>query len=1000
MLVRLCLPMSTKPAVSDDVVLRLLDGELRPLIQGRIRLSQHERMLYATDASIYQMTPLAVVHPADLGEIPIIARFCFERGIPMLPRGGGTSLPGQCVNRAVVIDYSPTCRRLLEVHQQERWCLVEPGITIDELNRQLLPTGLFFAPDPATAAQCAIGGCIGNNAAGARSIRYGRTSENVMELEVVLADGRSAKLGAGAGGRDAVALELARGVMPIVLRNAEQIRQRFPRTARRNAGYALDMILKQMDGGKSAEDIDMTPLLCGSEGTLAITIRAKLKLHPITRAKGLAIISFLTLEDAITAVPACVATDCTAVELIDDVVLEAARGNTECRRYMDLLADVGGGVPAAVLYVEYQEGTPAEVQAGFARLQAALPGAIMHCHTDTGALLRAWALRKAGEPLLHGLAGHRKPVTCVEDNAVPIENLYRFIEGFKEIVTRHGTRAAYYAHASVGVLHVRPMLDLHDRADRDRLRSIAQEVALWAQRCGGVMSGEHGDGRIRGPLLRQFYGDAIMSAFAEVKRVFDPSALLNPGNITQPGPVESITQNLRILPKDSPLAFVPVVTFFQYGDQEGFGGALEMCNGAGVCRKTAGGAMCPSYRATLDERHSTRGRGNALRLAVSRQGAKKAESRKQKVESRNGEAAWNDRETLATLHLCLSCKACKSECPSNVDISRLKAEYLAQSYKAAGRTPLSAKAFGHVRMLNRLGAAMPAIANYVVNLRVVRWAMEKVLKIDPRRSMPIYEKSLFKQLKNQKSKIKNQKLIVLFPDCFMTYNEPRIGLAAARVLGKLGYDVILPKTGCCGRSLISTGLLGAAIKSADRVIADLRPYIEDPNVAVILVAEPSCLSAFKDDYLQLKCSSSLELRRQLAAKSMLIEDFIDQKWEEHPQRPRLAAAGGAPVLLHAHCHQKAMWTADTSARMLKRLCGARLQVLDTGCCGMAGSFGFTADRYDLSMKIGELSLLPLVRQAAADAIIVAPGTSCRHQIHDGSGRRAIHPIELVDQLLT
>ena len=768
------------------------------------------------------------------------------------------------------------------------------------------------------------------------------------------------------------------------------------------------MILAQIDRGVSAEDIDLVPLLCGSEGTLAITLRAKLKLHPIPKAKGLAIVSYPTLESCLADVPTCVGTACTAVELLDDVVLEAARGNAECRRYLELVPNVTGRPPAAVLYVEYQELTADEVQAGFDRLKAALPGATMVFYVDTGALLKMWALRKAGEPLLHGLAGHRKPVTCVEDNAVPVENLFKFIEGFKQIVTRHGTRAAYYAHASVGVLHVRPMLNLHDAPDRDHLRGIAQEVARWAKECGGVMSGEHGDGRIRGPLLREFYGEQLMRAFGEVKAVFDTKGLLNPGNITNPGPVEAITQNLRILPDGKPIAFPNVETFYDYSDQEGFGGAVEMCNGAGVCRKTAGGSMCPSYRGTLDERHSTRGRGNALRLAIS--GQIGGESRKQKVESRNGEA-WNDPETLQTLHLCLSCKACKSECPSNVDVARLKAEYLAQSYKSAGGAPLSAKAFGRVRGLNALGSSMPVLANFVVNLPPVRALMEKLLKIDRRRSMPRYEKSLFAQLatrpsalkseQNQKSKIKNQKSpqIVLFPDCFMTYNEPRIGLAAERLLRKLGYEVIVPKTGCCGRSLISTGLLGEAIAAADRVVTDLKQYVEDPTVAAILVAEPSCLAAFKDEYLQLKCTTPIELRRSLSEKSMLIEDFIDQKWEQHPNRPAAPAGNGPAVLLHAHCHQKSLWTADTSARLLKRLCGARLKVLDTGCCGMAGSFGFTKDRYDLSMKIGELSLLPMVRSAPADAIIVAPGTSCRHQIHDGTGRTAIHPIELAERLL-
>jgi FAD/FMN-containing dehydrogenase/Fe-S oxidoreductase len=969
----------------------LLQRELAPRVDADFRYSQHERLLFATDASIYQVEPLAVVHPRNVAQVPVIARFCSEHGIALLPRGGGTSLPGQCVNEALVVDYSPTCRSLLEVAADGAWCRVEPGIVLDDLNRLLTPRGVFFAPDPATAAQCAIGGCIGNNAAGARSIRYGRTSENVLELKVCLADGRVTTLGRGAGRHDAVALELARQTAALVQQHGGAIRERFPNTSRRNAGYALDLVLQQLQAGVGSEDLDLTGLLCGSEGTLGITLEAKLKLHPLPRAKGLAIISFPSLEESIEAVQRCLDTGCTAVELIDDVVLEAARGNNECRRYMDLLPDVAAKPPAAVLYVEYQEQSAEAVQSRFAQLREVLRAIVeagrasMREYVDASALLRAWALRKAGEPLLHGLGGHRKPLTCVEDNAVPVENLARFVKGFKEIVQRHGTRAAYWAHASVGVLHVRPMLNLHDAADREHFRAIAQEVARWAQECGGVMSGEHGDGRLRGPLLREFFGEELMRAFRECKRIFDPAGVLNPGIIAEPGPVESLTERLRILPEGRPLAYPQVETYFDY--DEGLGEAAEICSGAGGCRKSAGGTMCPSYRATLDERHSTRGRANALRLAMSGQLAK----------------VWDDPETLETLHLCLSCKACKSECPSNVDVARLKAEYLAQSYRAAGRKPLAAKAFGRVRALSRLGSAMPGMANALMGLAPVRVVLEKVLGIDRRRSMPRYERSLYRQLPGTGSadaRGTHAARVVLFPDCFMTYNEPRIGLAAAEVLQKLGYEVILPKTGCCGRSLISTGLLDEAISAADEVLAQLREQIEDDDVAAIVVAEPSCLSAFKDDYLQLKCKAPLLLRQKLAAKAMLIEEFVEEWWEKHPVRPAPRGDGdGRPVLLHAHCHQKSLWTAETSAKLLRRLCGPRLRVLDTGCCGLAGSFGFTADRYELSMKIGELSLLPLVREAPADAIIVAPGTSCRHQIHDGAARQALHPIELVRELL-
>ena len=992
------LPNTTPPAALSESERAKLAAELEGLLPGRVHFDAHHRMLYSTDASIYQIEPLGVVMPGSIGDLLRLTQHCGQRGIALLPRGGGTSLAGQCTNRAVVVDYSGSCRGVLSLGAAERTCHVEPGITVDELNRWLEAEncGLFFAPDPATAAQASIGGCIGNNAAGAHSIRYGRTSENVAALDVALVTGQRLWLGPGAGRGDPAARDLAQRVAQVVQQYAALIRERFPKTTRRNAGYALDLILAQLDRGITPEDMDLTGLLCGSEGTLAVTLSARLKLHPIPRYKGLAILSFASVAEAISAVAACVGTGACAVELLDDVVLEAARGNTECCRYMDLLSEVNGAAPQAVLYVEYQEtGGMDEVRARFDLLRRALPGAAVGTYIDTPSLSRAWALRKAGEPLLHALAGHRKPVTGVEDNAVPLENLVRFVDGFKQIVTRHGTKAAYYAHASVGVLHVRPLLDLHDPADRDRLRAIAVEVADLARDCGGIMSGEHGDGRIRAPLLERYFGAELMQAFREIKRIFDPAGILNPGHIVAPGPIQSITESLRINPAGPELPWPTVETWFDYSDQEGFSGAVERCNGAGVCRKTAGGTMCPSYRATMDERHSTRGRGNALRLAISGQ---------LPAGNSPGQAAWGDPETLETLSLCLSCKACKTECPSNVDVARLKAEYTAQTYRHLGHVPLQARVFGHVRRLNRLGSIVPGLANWFNALSSVRAIANRLLGLAPQRTLPPFAPSLYRWFASHPRPQTDLAAprVALFADCFITYNEPAIGKAAVSILESLGYAVDLPKVGCCGRSMISTGLLDDAVRSADAVLAQLRPFIDDPQVKAIIVCEPSCLSAMKDDWLQLRLKTDMALRKRLAAKATMPEDFIERFWEKHPRQPRIAAESpplSRPVLLHGHCHQKALWGDDTSSRILRRLLGDRLKVLPSGCCGMAGGFGYTKDRYDVSMKIGEQSLFSLVREADADSLLLAPGTSCRHQIKDGLARPALHPIELLAQLL-
>jgi len=1024
-----------------------LARDLANTVEGEVRFDLHNRMLYATDASLFQVEPIGVVIPSSVDDAVRAIEFCAARGLPMLPRGGGTSLAGQCTNNAVVIDLSVNCRALLGVDAAARVARVEPGVTIDELNEKLAKDGLFFAPDPATSKHANIGGCIGNNAAGARSLLYGRTSENLRSLEVAFADGSRAHLAAGSGLEPSnQAHGLTQRVVEIVARNATLIEARYPKTIRRNAGYGLDLVLQQMKRVLSTEQLDqiaaarvddresarraafeaalssvnLAALLCGSEGTLAFTLGAELLLHPLPKHKGLAVLSFSSLDESIEAVVPILATKPSAVELLDDTIIELAMANTEYRKYVELMPAAPTLPLRAVLYVEYFADTPEELASRFEALRKLVQNAGIQCHTNAGAMLNAWKLRKAGEPLLHGIPGNRKPITFVEDNAVPVENLTTFVKEFRKIVAAHGTRAAYYAHASVGVLHVRPLIDVHDESDRDRMRSIAVQVADLARSLGGVMSGEHGDGRIRTPLVERHFGSELIEAMREVKRAFDPSNLLNPGNVVNiAGPqrsIESMTKRLRIMPDPAPtarqLAVPQVDTFFSYETEHGFDAAVEMCNGAGVCRKKQGGTMCPSYMATLDERHSTRGRGNALRLAITGQFSN------DRTEV-GGPPRWDDRGTIETLDLCLSCKACKTECPSNVDISKLKAEYTAQRYRAAGGPPLAALAFGNVRLLNRLGSMTAPIANAVNRAPPVKWLLEKVLKIDRRRSVPAFKASLAKDFgATTPDRTKNgAPIVALFGDCFTMYNDPRIGRAARRVLDAFGYRVELANAGCCGRAKISTGLLPQAIDEIDATLERLRPWIEDDAVRAIVVAEPSCLSAFKDDWLALKLRTPLVLRKTLAEKSWLVEQFVEKNWNSHPRRAEFremrasadtrtsstsvvnAASGTGDFLFHGHCHQKALWGSDSSAALLLRLLGPRLKLIDSGCCGMAGSFGYTTDRYDLSMKIGELVLMPAVRSAGTTATIVAPGTSCRHQIHDGTGVDALHPIEVIDLLL-
>jgi FAD/FMN-containing dehydrogenase/Fe-S oxidoreductase len=976
-----------------------LARELAALTAGEVMFDAHSRMLYATDASIYQVEPIGVVTPRTVEEGERVIRHCAARGVPVLPRGGGTALAGQSVNRAVIVDFSRHCRSILSIDASGRCAVVEPGVVLDQLNRAAAAHGLRFGPDVATGSHATIGGMVGNNSSGANSILYGRTVDHVIALDVALPSGERMRLERGSCDRDPRQRAIASAVAEVVLPMADEIDARFPKILRHVDGLNLDIMLRQLRASTPGtfDAVNLAHLVCGSEGTLCTVLRAEVALVPVPSATGLAIVGFPGVREALAPLGEMLATGPSAVELVDDVVIAMALRNTAHRGDVEIMPRPGGNLPGAVMYVQYFCDRPDEIDARFALLRRALPGAVIAEYRDAPSMERAWRLRKAGEPLLHAVPGHRKPVTFVEDTAVDPSRLPAFVEEFRQVVARHGTTAAYYAHASVGCLHIRPLIALDDPKDLDAMVGLSTEIADLVVRYGGALSGEHGDGRVRTPLLGKVLGPAVCDAVRRVKAVFDPGGVMNPGNLTETDDPRRIVMSLRVRPDDRHFAAVPetVDTGFSYGPEGGFAHAVASCNGAGLCRRLApaGGTMCPSYRATLDERHSTRGRGNAVRLASTGQfGADAA------VQAAAGQ--WNDPATLDTLDLCLSCKACKSECPSNVDIAKLKAEYLHQGFRARGSVDWRSRMLARVRTLSAAGSLVWPVANALARMAPVRRAVAAVMGFDARRSLPHFGPSLFAWTRRRRGAraIPDAPVVILFGDCFSAYGESDIGRDAVGLLEAFGYRVVAADAGCCGRAAISCGALDDAARTVERTSDAIAALVARHSARAVLFLEPSCHSAAVDDWTDLRCGADPAKITRIASMSHMVDVWLDAQWDAHPRRPSFRAPAGE-CAVHVHCHQKALHGAASGMGLMRRIHGTHARLLDTGCCGLAGSFGFGKGRYDLSMRIGELGVLPAARSLGEGACMVAAGTSCRHQIRDGASVGALHPVQVAHKAL-
>jgi FAD/FMN-containing dehydrogenase/Fe-S oxidoreductase len=992
-------------------------SELGGRIRGRVAADPMTRALYSTDASIYRSMPLAAVIPRDDDDVRATVEYAARRGLPLLPRGGGTSLEGQTVNEALIVDLSAHLDGILEVNVEEMWARVQPGVVQERLRRHVEASGLDFGPDTATAARATLGGMLGNNSAGAHSIVYGKTIDHVREVRCLLADGTETVFGEldedafqAKQKLDGIEGRIYRTVAAVLARNGEAIRERYPRIMRHVCGYSLDYLLRD-------EPLNMAHLIIGSEGTLATILEAKVGLVRRPSARALLVSQYDDLVTAMEAARLIVPSGPSAVELVDDLVIRQARNHPA----LGPLCGFVHGEPKGVLITEYSGDDERQVadQVDAMRRTLESEGLGYGFHAATGAREQAqvWEVRKSGLSLLLSVEGDAKPIAFVEDTAVPVDRLPEYVQRLQQVVDEHDTWAGFYGHASVGCLHFRPLINCKQSDDIAKLRSIAESIRDLVAEFGGSLSGEHGDGRTRTEYLPGFYGDDIYNGWRAIKTAFDPDGRLNPGNIcdpfsaaeaaersaerhaeaADPRPIDDylIDTNLRY---GSDYGTHVEARYLDFSRQGGMASHIEMCNGNGFCRKLDAGTMCPSYQVTRQEKDCTRGRANALRTVIS---------------GGIDERDFASHSLYEVLDLCLECKGCRSECPSNVDMAKLKYEFLAQYYDAHG-TPRRSRFFADVAATSRFGSRFAPLSNWIANAAPVRWLNERALGISSRRPVPPFVRQTFESWFNARpdgngAVTRARGPVVLFHDTFMNHNYPDVGRDAVAVLEAAGYDVILAPKVCCGRPMLSNGLAGRARENAQINVERLAGFAQ--RGVPIVGCEPSCLLMLREDYLDLLPRSANAAK--VAQHSFLIEEFLLRAAaEERPDVPAGGAppdAGAAPLglplrpvprrlLVHGHCHQKASVGMTPTLELLRWVPGYEPQPVDAGCCGMAGSFGYKAEHYEISMAIGERVLFPAVRQADEAGIVVS-GISCRQQVLHGTGRPSRHPVQwLADAL--
>lgn len=942
-----------------------LERELRPALSGSLRTDRLARALYATDASIYEIVPDGVVWPKTVEDVVACLRAATRHGVPLTARGAGTGLTGGAVNRGLQLDCSRYLNRILAIDPQARTARVEPGVVLDQLNLAAQPFGLQFAPDVATSNRATIGGMIANNSCGAHSVLYGRTVDHVLAVDVVLGDGTRCTWGQSCElsplGSQPDAQSRCEAVLSrVAAEYAPEIAARFPRVLRSNGGYALDR-LRAADGRVNVETI-----ICGSEGTLGVVVGATLRLTPLPECKGLLVVQFGELRAALEAVCPILEHQPAAVELIDDLILTAARRNPAMARRRWFL----DGDPPALLVCELFADEEAELSRRLRALEADLrrrTGATS-CRVITQPAQQAdvWEVRRAGLGLLMSRPGDRQPYAFIEDTAVDPARLPEYIGRLDQLLTEEGVeQTGHYAHASVGCLHVRPVLNLRRREDIERMQRIAERVSTLVLEFGGTMNGEHGDGIVCSLWLEKLYGPRIVAAFKQIKQAFDPYGILNPGKIVGPLPMHT---NLRL---DDTLVFQNPTTTLDFDTFGGLAGLANMCTGVGVCRQTLAGTMCPSFVATGDETHTTRARANALRMALANRGLLQGLA---------------DPALDEVMDLCLSCKACKTECPTGVDMTRLKAEWLAHRNARLG-VPRRSRLIGATSTLATWGSRLAPLSNWLMQSGPVRALLEHAFGLDRRMPPPPFARTSFRSwFARRRHTPPTGPPVVYFADTWTNFYLPAVGRATVRVLEALGYRVIVPPTRCCGRPLLSKGLLRQARDLAEFNIAVLAPYA-DRSVPIV-GTEPSCVSALLDEYPQLVRTPTA---RRVAELTRTIESFLATVLRAPPETVRFCAKG-PPVRYHGHCHQKALTGTADALAVLAACTHGRAAEINSGCCGMAGAFGHEVEHYEVARAIGEQRLFPAIR-ARGDAAIAVSGFSCRQHIEHHTGVPARHVIE-------